>query len=174
MCGRYEFKLDGSDKYTKQITTRIEELNIEGFKMGEIFPNDNCLVFVGKDNNKVDLDIKHWGIPLKSLLINARMESLNEKKIYKDMSRCIIIANGFYEWKDKEKYYIRKDDPFIYLGGLYDKDNNFVIITGDSNNDMKLIHHRSPVIFNQNEMINYLHNKKEVYINDTNLLIDLV
>ena len=172
MCGRYEFKLDDNEKYSKQILKRIEELNLHDFNTGEIFPSNNCLLFIGKNDNKIDLSIKKWGIPLKSLLINARIETLNEKTIYKNMKKCIIPANGFYEWKDKKKYYIRKEDPFIYLAGLYDNNDNFVILTGESNKEMANIHHRSPVIFDYQEMLKYLNSRQELYINNEKLIIN--
>lgn len=174
MCGRYELKLDSDDKYTKQLIKRIEELSLKDFNIGEIYPTNNCLVLKAKEDNKVELDIKKWGIPLKSLLINARMESIKDKRIYQNMKRCIILANGFYEWKDKDKYYIHKIDPHIYLAGLYNDLNEFVIITGESTKKMKDIHHRSPVIFDNKEMLNYLHNKQDIYINNNDLIINQV
>ena len=100
------------------------------------------------------------------------METLDEKAIFRQMDRCIILANGFYEWKNKEKYYIRKEDPYIYLAGLFNKENEFVIITGESKEDMSKIHHRSPVIFDNKEMLNYLHNNLNPYINNNALIID--
>lgn len=174
MCGRYQINLDGDDKYTKQLIKRIEELNLKDFNMGEIYPTNNCLILKSKEDNKVELDIKKWGIPLKTLLINARMENIKEKNIYKNMHRCVVIASGFYEWKDKNKYYISKEDPFIYLGALYNQNNEFVIITGESKEKMMDIHHRSPVIFDNKEMLDYLHQRKDVYINNHDLIINQV
>ena len=174
MCGRYEFSLEGNDKYIEELKKRIEKLNLDSFATGEIYPSNNCLIMIGKDNNKIDLDIKKWGISLNTLLINARIETLNEKKLYKNMHKCIILANGFYEWKNKEKYYIRKDSSVIYLAGLYDNNNEFVILTGQSKDEMANIHHRSPVIFDRQEMLNYLNNKQELYINNKDLYISKI
>lgn len=158
MCGRYEFKLNDSES-SKKIKAKIIELNLT-FKEGEIFPSDKVLCVIPISNNKVSLDSKTWGIKLKSLLINARIESLNEKETYKKIfnNRCAIISNGFYEWKDKQKYYISFEKDHMYMPCLYDCNNDLVIITEGSNSNFKMIHERCPIIMNKNEMLNYLFN----------------
>ena len=53
-----------------------------------------------------------------SLLINARAESVIDKPAFRNAMRrrrCLIPADGFYEWKDlggrKQPYFIRLKDP---------------------------------------------------------------
>ena len=176
MCGRYEFSLKGTDKITKQLKERIEKLDLKDFQEGEVYPGNKCLVFIAKGEGKIELDVKKWGIPGKSFLINARMESIEEKSFFRELkkNRCIIIANGFYEWKDKEKHYIRKEDPFIYLAGIYDKNNEFLIVTGEAEGEMKKIHDRSPIIYDQKEMLKYLFHRKELKVDDQELIINKV
>lgn len=89
-------------------------------------------------------------------LINARLESLTEKRTFRplvDNSRCLIMADGFYEWKmingRKQPYYITLQDkqPFAFAG-LYEKgpQPSCTIITMDSQSSIQDIHHRMPVI----------------------------
>ncbi len=74
----------------------------------------------------------------------------------------MVPCTGFYEWKttDKRKvpHYIGiKSSKTFYLAGLYDiwKGSNgkglktFTIITTQSNNTLKPIHNRMPVILHQ-------------------------
>lgn len=161
MCARYEFVL-GSDKLSLQIIDKVNELDLS-FKQGEVFPSDNILTIIPHDN-KVDLKVLKWGIKKDSLQINARQESIKESNIYNDIkdNRCAIICNGFYEWdKDKNKYYMNTKDNFIYLAGIYNSDNELLVITRDAPEYFRNIHDRIPVIMNKDEMIKYLQNIDE-------------
>jgi len=105
--------------------------------------------------------IPSWmkGIPDKAL-INARSESILEKPSFKASfirRRCLIPANGFYEWRtsDKQPFFIHAvDDNLIYMAGIYDLwtggDGSYVpslgIITTEANSLMQPIHHRMPLL----------------------------
>ena len=169
MCGRYELSPFLKDRIGKQLQKKAEEKKLE-YATGEVFPGSGCLVITGKGNDKIDLEVKHWGIPLKSLLINARMESL-DRPIYRGMKRCVVIANGFYEWKEKRKYHISKEDPYLYLAAIYNDKDEFVIITGPAEEEMKKIHERTPVILDKEGMLEYLLREKEIRVDDADLLI---
>ena len=106
MCGRFEFSLK-DDKKGKQIKERAEKLNLV-YKQGEVFPTDQVLCIIPVEN-KIDLSVMKWGVNNKSLQINARKESIEDKPSYKEIkdNRCAVICNGFYEWdKQKNKYLI--------------------------------------------------------------------
>ena len=89
-------------------------------------------------------------------LINARLETVADKPTFKGLvntQRCLIIADGFYEWKKEgaKKYpvYITLDngEPFAFAG-LWDNASpaSCTIITKEANDFIKPIHHRMPVI----------------------------
>ncbi|RIB04214.1 hypothetical protein C2G38_2254495 [Gigaspora rosea] len=104
--------------------------------------------------------------PTSTQSINCRDDSLYEisgKPMFKSLknkSRCIIVAQGFYEWsrerkKKKTPYLIkRKDENLLLLAGLYDKaqlENDdtlytYTIITTSSSNFLSFLHDRMPVI----------------------------
>lgn len=95
-------------------------------------------------------------------MINARSETVDTKPSFRDAfrkQRCLIIANGFYEWK-KEKYgkvpvyvSLKSGKPFGFAG-LYavwissegEKVCTCTIITIESNDLIAPIHDRMPVI----------------------------
>lgn len=118
----------------------------------------------------------NWGIipswsqndDIKKLTLNAKIETLDEKPSFKNSvnKRCLVIANGFYEWqwldakgKVKNKYEIGigNEDLFAFAG-IYSqwKDtttgiirNTYSIITTEANPLMAEIHNtkkRMPVI----------------------------
>jgi putative SOS response-associated peptidase YedK len=83
--------------------------------------------------------------------------------------RCLILADGFYEWKQLEKnkqpYYIRlaSGNPFAFAG-LWDHwtspegDERLTctIITCEPNELMSQLHNRMPVIFDKTTMWDWL------------------
>lgn len=125
------------------------------------------------------LDTFHWGLvpfwakdpKIGSKMINARAETIHEKNSYKRpfaRKRCIIPADGFYEWKKvegqkrKQPMYMTTIDesPFAFAG-LWEvwKDKNNLdddggplelysctIITGEPNEKVAEVHDRMPVM----------------------------
>jgi putative SOS response-associated peptidase YedK len=93
------------------------------------------------------------------MLINARMETLEEKPSFRDCirrQRCLVAADSFYEWKtvgkQKTPYRIllKDDDAPLFFGGIWDLWHGsfatFSIITTIPNAEMATIHNRMPVI----------------------------
>jgi putative SOS response-associated peptidase YedK len=109
--------------------------------------------------------IPHWAKDPKIAYntINARVETIDTAPSYRQAfkkRRCLIPADGFYEWKKvlggKIPYAIQmKDDsPFVFAG-LWEswKDpatdkwlHTCTIITGEPNDLVREIHTRMPVI----------------------------
>lgn len=96
--------------------------------------------------------------------INARGETVEAKPMFREAfrkRRCLIPADGFYEWKrsagGKQPWRIERADgaPFAF-GGLWDRwqgrDGKVIescaIITTDANEAMRPIHDRMPLILN--------------------------
>ncbi|MBA2749921.1 MAG: SOS response-associated peptidase, partial [Tatlockia sp.] len=94
--------------------------------------------------------------------INARAETVSEKPSFKaafKRRRCLIIADGFYEWQRQEKkkqpYYFRLQNAQLFaFAGLWeqwkspDEDiiNSCTILTTEANDLLRPIHDRMPVI----------------------------
>ena len=93
--------------------------------------------------------------------INARSESLAEKPAFKDLllrKRCIIPANGFFEWKTvhtkKEPYFVSlKERDLFGFAGLFDTwtgpagtMTTYTIVTTEANKTVARYHSRMPVI----------------------------
>jgi putative SOS response-associated peptidase YedK len=95
-------------------------------------------------------------------LVNARSETAAEKPSFREAfrrRRCLIPADGFYEWKKtggrKEPYYVRlRDGGLFSFAGLWERwrgdDGDAVetctILTTDANGIVRPIHDRMPVI----------------------------
>jgi putative SOS response-associated peptidase YedK len=125
------------------------------------------------DEKPSELQYLNWSlIPFwakekpKFSTFNARIENLSESESWKHLlgkKHCVIIADGFYEWKkldekakNKQAYLIRmKDMRFTLMAGLWDtwvdhKTGELIhsctIITRAANEDMKALHDRMPCL----------------------------
>jgi putative SOS response-associated peptidase YedK len=103
--------------------------------------------------------------------INARSESLLERPMFRSSvahGRCLIPADGFYEWmvvpgqKTKQPMYIRlKGGPIFAFAGLYvqgkdDVGETCVIVTTAANEVISSIHERMPVILDRSVEMRWL------------------
>jgi len=129
-------------------------------------------VAVITNTNEKRLDFFVWGLvpawakdpKIGNRLINARAETLGEKPSFKNAykrRRCLVLADGFYEWqkkpgsKTKTPMYIRlaSGRPFAFAG-LWEQWHapdggemlSCTIITTEPNELLRPIHNRMPVI----------------------------
>jgi len=103
-----------------------------------------------------------WMNQMSSGLINARGETVHQKPSFKrgfTDRRCLIPADGFYEWRDEEgdkrpyRFTLKERKVFAFAG-LWDPwtspdgetINTCAIITTKSNEVVRSVHHRMPVI----------------------------
>lgn len=155
MCGRYSLETT-----YEQFGARygIKESMANFTNKPEIFPTQ--LSFILKDNK---IFTGKWGI---SKVINARLESVDQKPLFKKSwhyHRCLIPATSFFEWdKNKQKYKVKQEGTSIFsLAGLYrifDNQLEFVILTKESNESLSGLHHRMPVVVPPKYELAYLNN----------------
>jgi putative SOS response-associated peptidase YedK len=129
-----------------------------------------AVVWVRPARQRRELAILQWGLipswaedpTIGSRLINARAETVSEKPAFRvafKYRRCLMLADGFYEWKGKGKYrqpyYFRLKDgrPFAFAGlwehwmGADGSDiETCALITTEANPRVRSIHERMPVI----------------------------
>ena len=140
------------------------------------------------------LDLARWGLvpfwakdlSIGNRMINARAETVAEKNAFKKAfrrQRCIIPADGFYEWtkpegqKTKQPWFIHRPDgePFAF-GGLWetwrgpDRSDEPIrtctILTGAANEKMAAIHDRMPIMLPPDAWSTWL----DPQVDDTDLL----
>ena len=162
MCGRYSL-YNSKDIFL--------DMGIDVEPNYNISPGSKVLV--------IDINLKPifltWGVKvdwINNLIINARLETLKNKRFYSDFKRCVFVANGFIEWKrhkgNKNPYYIYSKNKFLYFAGLY-KFNEGCIVTTSSHSELLKIHHRQPLILSNINFKDWLFKKNESYNNNIKL-----
>ena len=156
MCGRYVLD-DGSKIDIIKLLKLIEKkIDLTEIATGTVLPSNNTVVL----NENFKPVILKWGIRKwdnKGILINARSESLHQSVFFNSMKlrKCLIIASGFYEFKDHKPYYFNCDKP-LFLAGVYNDKREFVILTKDAGAVVAEIHDRSPIAMDKDNGLNYL------------------
>jgi putative SOS response-associated peptidase YedK len=167
MCGRYS------------ITTPVEALRRLFCLAGpapnlaaryNVAPCQDVPVVRAAGDGARSLAMLRWGLVpswakdagIGNRLINARLETVHEKPSFRAAAvarRCILPADGFYEWKKegkaKQPYRICLEDgaPFGFAG-LWERWRDpagsvmetCAILTTEANEALRAIHHRMPVI----------------------------
>ncbi len=179
MCGRFQLSVTG-----KHISERFD---VEVFD--EMYsPSYNCTpsqkLAVITNDTPAQLKFFKWGlIPFWSenpkiafRLINARAESIKYKPSFEQAflkRRCLIPANGFYEWKKgKTKVPYRiflRDESLFAMAGLWEIWKNadgtptqtFTIVTTKANELMEHIHQRMPVILSKKDEQTWLYESNQ-------------
>jgi putative SOS response-associated peptidase YedK len=182
MCGRF-VSATTPDEIARYFdaTPQAEALLEPSYNVA---PTEDVYVVV-EDGSARKVDAFHWGLvpfwakspAAGNKMINARAETLAEKGAYKRAfakRRCLIPADGFYEWakvegqKKKQPMYVERADgePFAFAG-LWevwrgpDSDGSdhlrsCTIITGAPNEKMAQIHDRMPVMLPPDAWANWL------------------
>lgn len=141
-----------------------------------------------KDSESRDVSMLRWGLVphwAKDLstgykMINARSETLQERPSFKNAfknRRCLILADGFYEWqkpalkgapKAPFLFKLKNDHPFAFAG-LWESwtspEKNEIqtctIITCEPNALLAKVHNRMPVIFDRHNCWDWLADRQE-------------
>jgi len=86
-------------------------------------------------------------------LINARSETLNSKPSFENSNRCLIPADGWYEWEsegdEKIPYFHHADGDIFFFAGVYGGYRGKLgcaIVTMEALETTKEIHERMPLI----------------------------
>ena len=181
MCGRFNLTATPSQV--------IEAFKLHRLPRHEtsynIPPGQKILTIVQLDDGSYKAVYLYWGLiphwakdrKISHNLINARAETIVEKPAFKaayQQRRCLIPVTGFYEWQKteqgKQAYCIsRKDQQVFAFAGLWEYWEHgtetiysCTIITTSANKLMNPIHHRMPVIINNDNVSLWLDKKASV------------
>lgn len=165
MCGRYTI-IAKAEEIEKRFNVAVPESYSARYNAA---PAQILPVITNESPNGLSFFqwglIPHWAKDkiIGSKLINARSETLSKKPAFKNAlkyRRCLVLADGFYEWKknsgkSKVPYRISLNSNQLFaFAGLWeeykDEDqeitHSFTIITTSANAAISKIHERMPVI----------------------------
>jgi putative SOS response-associated peptidase YedK len=185
MCGRYSL-----NKSKIQLEERFQaEILVDFNPRYNIAPTQ--LIPVLTTDSPKGFSFFYWGItpdfaknkPVSQKFINAKAETVNEKISFKSSfqkRRCLIPADGFYEWKKLGKKtkvpyrFTLPDESLFAFAGIWEEyenqegniDHTCLILTTAPNPLVSEVHDRMPVILQQSDEKKWL----DPYSSETELL----
>src|ERR1700722_12194728 len=197
MCGRFVLATSVPE-IASFFNATFEPFVAESFKPSWNVPPTMAIPAIRAHSDGVrSLDTYRWGLVppwAKGLsfganTINARAESVATKASFKSAfrsQRCIIPADGYYEWKNTPGevrhpyYFTRNNHEPLAFAGLWEawrspqrgaEDSGVIytcaIVTTEANDDVEAIHTRMPVILENDGTIErwldgHLHDRDEL------------
>lgn len=172
MCGRLAVTLP--QQAMVQLFSATPSNNLPSTPNYNVCPTTDVFTVTSEDGQR-RLSPMRWGFIPRwykapndgPLLINARSETIAEKPAFRDacrQRRCLIVASGFFEWK-REKgqtplpwWVVRSDGAPMAFAGIWQnwgqEDEALAtcaIVTTAANEAMSPIHHRLPVIVEEDD-----------------------
>jgi len=174
MCGRMA---QATVQAMWQVTDDLRQSQVQDHEPRYNIAPTAPIIVVRLQDGHLTPTVMRWGLvpswwkdphKLSGQIFNARAETLAEKPSFKAAyrrRRCIIPADGFYEWKTtgrtKQPYFIRPRDHgqvFLFAGlwELWETVDGAIesctIITTQANTLMAEIHDRMPVILSTQDI----------------------
>jgi putative SOS response-associated peptidase YedK len=179
MCGRFTL---GVEPVELQEAFDLSEAPVDWVLRENIAPTQPVAVLASPETRRIEY--MRWGlipswakdISIGSKMFNARAETIQEKPSFKTAfarRRCLIPADGFYEWQKLEngpsrpyRFQLLEKKPFAFAGlwELWrspegDELKSCTIITTEANEMVAKVHPRMPVILDTTNCWQWLEKK---------------
>ena len=165
MCGRFAIK-EAIEKLATFYQTVKPAVQFNGNY--NVSPTEQVPIVVERPDKERDIVLAQFGMPMeingkKFPLLNLQSEKAGNREDF-NKRRCIIPANGFFEWekitpKEKQPYYFSPNEGLFSFAGVWRQGtngNSFTIFTTSANDVVGHVHPRMPVILSHNAMGQWL------------------
>jgi len=149
MCGRYTLSISNKPAVAK--------LGLQSADRFNIAPQSQVVI----QTDASDHALAHWGIPLggsgaSRFVTNARFETLDAKPLFRDLARCALLTDGWYEWQrvgsKKQPWYHHLDGSLFYMAGVIQPGVGCAVVTRGATEPLAEIHHRQPVLLDEEHL----------------------
>ena len=180
MCGRFTLTYGERERVARETGVNVEEIPADIYRpRWNIAPTDPHFIVRMRYEDRHALQAK-WGLvntwakdaKRAAAQINARSETLARNGAFKDAfakRRCVVPADGFYEWAGsgaaKQPFWFhRSDGGLLMFAGLYESwqpkpdewQRTFTIVTTDASGVVSPVHDRMPVILPEDAVDEWL------------------
>lgn len=172
MCGRYLY-----DKNEQILADYYEEIASRGVDVtdlrdGTVYPSNQVVTLGANPDGEIVPGITRWGFTgfkPNQLMINARVETVRDKKTFKgsfEGQRIVFPMSAFFEFTDDQEAYTFSDSGHvIYVGGFYrihpdkktgQKQAESIIITTEPDEVVSPIHDRMPLLIPRKDIAKWI------------------
>lgn len=181
MCGRFTLTVHHIAEAAEALSAIVDEALVDSYRPRyNVAPGDRHWILRSREGRREILPadwglINHWSkdpsVAFKQ--INARAETLSERAAYREAfkrRRCIVLADGFYEWRGprgarEPLWFHPEDGGLLLLAGLYEGSTDeatgevkktFTIITTPPNELVAPVHDRMPAVLQRDDIDGWL------------------
>jgi putative SOS response-associated peptidase YedK len=168
MCNRIRGLREWSE--IPRVLARLPLVNFE--YNPNVAPTEQIPAFLAERRNPITTKLARFGISLSAIkgkkrppLLNARTDTLRRGSFKSLLAnrRCVIPAEGFYEWREEDGvkqpyFFARRDGKPLMLAGIWDYSDvkgdtvpSFAILTDEPNALVAPYHDRMPVVLERVE-----------------------
>jgi len=149
MCGRYTLSVSNKPA--------VARLGLQSADRFNIAPQSQVVI----QTDASDHALAHWGIPLggsgaSRFVTNARFETLDAKPLFRDLARCALLTDGWYEWQrvgsKKQPWYHHRDGSLFYMASVIRPGVGCAVVTQGATEPLAEIHHRQPVLLDEEHL----------------------
>ena len=189
MCGRFSLAVDKETFESTMQSAFDLDVDYDAYALPRynIAPSQDIPALI-HDGKSYRLGSLNWGFKPAFIedstfkVVNVRSETVASKPLFQssfELRRCLIIADGFFEWKNLDgkktpMRFVHTKAPLFTMAGIYtrsvDKDGSpyysVAILTQAANDDMANVHDRMPVLIKDEERLNWVHpsNNKDLAV----------
>jgi putative SOS response-associated peptidase YedK len=170
VCGRYSNTAKKSDELQQKMADLLgvsQPKSERGFGRFNIAPTQEVLAAVEDEHGRRVEELR-WGLipswakdgKAAFRMINARAETVRDKPAYRGLvrkahHRCLVLADGWYEWQKPEDpkqprrpmhFSLPDGEPFCFAGLWTAATGSCTIVTCAANEVARPIHDRMPVV----------------------------
>jgi putative SOS response-associated peptidase YedK len=164
MCGRFSLSKRELVEVAAFLDAELEAQAAAGWRPRyNVAPSDVCFIARERDGRRT-LEPAVWGLQAGGdgepdrLLINARSETVGEKRAFQESfrrRRCVVPADGFFEWTGEKGrrrpiWFHRADGGIVLFAGVWEPRSDgrpaFTILTTAANARVAPVHDRMPVL----------------------------
>jgi putative SOS response-associated peptidase YedK len=177
MCGRFAQNIPAAD-----LKRHYNTVNAVEYSASYNIAPSQLIISILQRGDQREMARMQWGFlpswakgpATTKPMINARAETVEEKPFFRTSfkrKRCVVPASGFFEWhtQTRQPYYFSARDGEFSIAGLWDAVHtpagdllSCALITTNANPLMEPIHHRMPVILEEEGVNLWLSDTQDV------------
>lgn len=195
MCGRFTLTKEDPAELAQDLGVPAEQVSSVDYRPRyNIAPRSNHWIVRMTHEDREALPAR-WGLvnarakddKRAAQQINAQADTLKDRPAFRNAlrkRRCVVPADGFYEWTGSKKekkpiWFNRSDGGLLLFAGLYESwhpepdesETTFTIVTTTPNSLISPIHDRMPVILPEEAVDQWLFGSEAEIEKLTSLLV---
>lgn len=177
MCARFTLTLPDYAALARALGVEIAGAALDLYQPRYNAAPAGVHLVLRENEGKRELLPARWGLvprwakdaSIGAKMINGRAETAREKPAFRDAfakRRCVVPADGFYEWKGakgarKPFWFHPPEGGLLYMAGLYElwknpqtgqQERTFTVLTTPANEVVREVHDRMPALLDNGEL----------------------